>query len=251
MSISAAIKPSSTHRPRATHKSALSILASTPAMPSAVKAQMNAPASKKLALGRSSRWFSSRAMVTANRPTRNNSSAKMARSERAGSARSGAITVVDLSSQRHSNQAPPASSRNSSTLKPGTKYFSNCSRERRAGKTSDSFASNRADSPLVRASSSTSSFSSRSFSASRIWNQLMNATSAAKPRKIEAACPASEFTKEVTTNVAMKIITATTRFTRPFFWTLRSTFVKSLIVASLHRNSPNRFNDSTVHNVTS
>jgi hypothetical protein len=37
--------------------------------------------------------------------------------------------------------------------------------------------------PFLRASSSISSFSSRSFSSSRIWNQLANATSAPRPRK--------------------------------------------------------------------
>ena len=160
-------------------------------MPSAVKAQTYAPASRKLALGRSSRRPSSRAMVTENRPTRNSSSAKIAKSDSDAIARSDAMPAVVRANQRQSSHAPPASSRNSSTANPGTKYFSNCARDRRAGKTSASFASNRADSPLARASSSTSSFSSRSFSSSRIWNQPVKATSIPSPRKMEPACPAS------------------------------------------------------------
>ena len=123
----------------------------------------------------------------------NSISAKIAKSESDAIARSVGTPAAIRATQRQSIHAPPASRRNSSTAKPGTKYFSNCSRERRAGKASDSFATNRVDSPLVRASSSISSFSSRSFSSSRIWNHPANATSIPSPRKIEPACPASEW----------------------------------------------------------
>jgi hypothetical protein len=130
--------------------------------------------------------------VTENRPNKNSSSAKMANNDSAGRARSGAITPVAVEIQRQSNHAPPASSSSNSTPKPGTKNFSNCSRARCAGKTSASFASNSVEPPLLLVSSSSSSFSSRSFSSSRIWNQLMKAISAASPRKIDATCPARE-----------------------------------------------------------
>ena len=99
--------------------------------------QTYAPASKKLAPGRSSRRSSSRAMVTENRPNKNSSSAKMANRDSDGIARSGGMTAVVLPVQRQSSHAPPASSSSSSTANPGTKNFSNCSRARRAGKTSD------------------------------------------------------------------------------------------------------------------
>ena len=58
----------------------------------------------------------------------------MANSESDGIARASMTPLVVLPIQRQSSHAPPASSRNSSTPKPGTKNFSNCSRARRAGK---------------------------------------------------------------------------------------------------------------------
>ena len=76
-------------------------------MPSAVTKQTYAPASRKLAPGRSSRWFSSRAMVTENRPSKNSSSAKMPKSDSDGIARSGATALVVLAIQRQSSHAPP------------------------------------------------------------------------------------------------------------------------------------------------
>ncbi len=162
-------------------------------------------------------------MVTENRPIKNNTTPKMAKSPIDGVARTSIIGGVPRAIPRQSSHAPPASMMNSKTAKPGTKNFSNCSRVRRAGKISPSFVSNRDDSPRVRDSSSNSSFSNRSFSSSRIWNQLAKAMRTVIKRKIEAPTPASELTKQVTANVATKMNTAVIKFTKPFFGTCWST----------------------------
>jgi hypothetical protein len=100
--------------------------------------------------------------------------------------------VVVWDSQRHSIQAPPPCSANRITVKAGTKNRSNCSRERCAGNDSASFASNIAEPVWALANSSSSSFSSRSRSSSRIWNQLTAATKVPIPRNSMLTWPASE-----------------------------------------------------------
>ena len=150
----------------------------------------------------------------------------MAKMESAAVALPSLRPTVSLALPLHSSQAPPDSSSSSSTVKPGTKYFSNCSRAFWAGKLPPSLLA-KSEAPRLRASSSNSSFSSRSFSSSRIWNQLRKVTTTPSPRKAEAASPASELAKTVTPTAARAIRTATTRFTSPFFCVLRSTGINS------------------------
>src|ERR1035437_9332484 len=86
----------------------------------------------------------------------------MAKSESAAVALVSLRPVVVLPLQFQSSHAPTASSSSTRTAKPGTKYFSNCSRAFCAGKLPPSLVSN-SEVPRLRASSSSSSFSSRLF----------------------------------------------------------------------------------------
>ncbi len=74
-----------------------------------------------------------------------------------------------LPNQRQRKNAPAASASSSSTVKPGTKNFSNCSRERRAGRPDVSSLLKSAEADGAFVSSSYSSRSNFSRSTSRIW----------------------------------------------------------------------------------
>jgi hypothetical protein len=160
-------------------------------------------------------------MVTEKRPNKNRSSARIANSE------SDAVAFVAFSVsparpvEYQKNHAPPISRSSKKMVKPGTKYFSNCSRAFCAGKLPPSLVSNN-EAPRLRASSSSSSFSARSFSSRRIWNQLTKVTMTPRPRKTAATVPVKEPANWDTPKAARKITSATARFTSPFCFVLRS-----------------------------
>ncbi len=92
-----------------------------------------------------------------------------------------------LCSDRQSRIAPAGlQQEQNNTVNAGTKNRSNCSRERCAGNTSVSPVLNSAELAADLVSSSNSSFSSRSRSSRRIWNQLTAATSDAQPHENHA-----------------------------------------------------------------
>ena len=112
-------------------------------------------------------------------------------------------------------------------VKAGTNHFSNCSRDCCAGKLPPSLFSNSAEPPLLRASSSYSSFSVRSRSSRRIWNQLTPATMVPMPMKIAAIAAANAWPVRASANVATAATNSASRFTNPFFLMLRSTRIKN------------------------
>src|SRR5260221_2578167 len=110
----------------------------------------------------------------------------------------------------------------SRTAKTGTKKRSNCSRDRWAGKTSDSLPSNKVDPPRVFANSSSSSFSKRSRSSRRIWNQLTAETRTPRNIKTRLTWPARELAERATAKPATPTTRKASKLIRPFFCLLRS-----------------------------
>ena len=122
-----------------------------------------------LELGLSRRSFSMRARPEENLPMRNATRPSMPRMPIATNGWSSLGTAGILPSQFQHHHAAAACASINITVKPGTKNFSNCSRDRRAGNASASCASNNApELAPPRASSSNSSRSNRSRSSSRI-----------------------------------------------------------------------------------
>src|SRR6516164_1101438 len=149
----------------------------------------------------------------------------MAKVANSANAVSGCLTTGKaalLDTQRQSHQAPPAWSRQSTTVKIGTKKRSNCSRERWAAKSSASLDSKRVEPERDLVSSSNSSFSMRSLSSSRIWNQLTAATRKPRPRKRTLTWPARELERRATMKAATPTANRAKRLINPFFCMLRS-----------------------------
>ena len=94
-----------------------------------------------------------------------------------------------LPSHFQSHQTAPPCSRNNSAVNSGRRYFSNCSRERRAGNVSASVCGNNVALLLAFLSSSYSSFSNRSRSSRRIWKKLTTATRKPMPTKEAPTVP--------------------------------------------------------------